>query len=176
MKWLFWRDPSNYVPGSTTEFQPLLMTEVERILSAAIACPLIFSITVSRLQQRNTSIFFSICLLMETNLFLGVWKNIQQLLLSVKVGCQLSCLAASPWASPVCSFGFLCASPSPSARTKREGWLILSTKAFLSQNKFCPSLPLPLHIVPSRKVLKKKKSELIFKNILLYRKLYKNTY
>lgn len=47
-------------------------------------------------------------------------ENIQQLLHSVKVGCQLSCFAASPWASPVCSLGFRCASPSPSITQEKR--------------------------------------------------------
>lgn len=47
-------------------------------------------------------------------------ENIHQLLQSVKVGCQLSCFAASPWASPVCSLGFRCASPSPSITYKKR--------------------------------------------------------
>lgn len=38
----------------------------------------------------------------------------------VKVGCQLSDFAASPWASPLCSVELRCASSSPSAKEKQK--------------------------------------------------------
>lgn len=69
IKWLLWKDPSDDNVPRLITFQPLLMTEVEQILSAVTACVPIFSIMLSRFQQWNASIFFSTSLLMETNLF-----------------------------------------------------------------------------------------------------------
>lgn len=65
-------------------------------------------------------IFCSSGLLTRCNLFFNRLLQLQNIctVLTVSLKCQLSSFAASPWASPVCSVGFLCASSSPSARNK----------------------------------------------------------
>lgn len=76
-----WKDPyKNDIQTQATWFQPLLMTEVEKSLSAATASAPIFNMIMSRFLQCSTAIFPPSFSLLETNAFqpgLEIWDIVR---------------------------------------------------------------------------------------------------